>query len=90
MNLLPEDFIRIVTRPESNWRNIFDLFGVPVRFLFPDPWVERLGLTSLRCARMRIVLNYMHGRCLDIGCQDNLLIRTYRFYLIIRPGAVKA
>jgi ubiquinone/menaquinone biosynthesis C-methylase UbiE len=43
-----------------------------------DPTVERLGLSSLRAERMAAVLPEIRGRCLDIGANDNTLIRLYR------------
>ncbi len=46
--------------------------------LLPDPVSERLNLTSLRAERMGKVLQHLQGRCLDIGAQDNLLLRLYR------------
>jgi len=70
--------IKELVKSKTIIRILMDLIFSPIRILLPDSWVELLGLTSLRAERMRVVLEWMHGCCLDIGCNNNLLIKLYR------------
>jgi len=70
--------IKELVKPKNSVRMLMDFVFSPLRILLPDSWVEPLGLTSLRAERMGIVLEQLQGRCLDIGCNDNLLINLYR------------
>src|SRR5262245_23491635 len=69
----------LLKRPKSILRSAMDLAFAPLRFGFlSDRTVETLGLTSLRAERIAAVLPEIGGRCLDIGANDNQLIRLYR------------
>jgi len=58
---------------------LWDLVGAPLRMIvLPDYQSERLGFTSLRAERLRMVLPELRGRVLDVGCGDNMLLRLYR------------
>ncbi len=70
--------IKELVKPKNFIRVLMDLILFPLRILLPDNWIEPMGLTSLRAERMGVVLEQMHGCCLDIGCNDNLLINLYR------------
>ena len=58
-------------------QTLYDLVFAPLRMLLPDEVAEKFGLSSLRTERMSVVLQYLFGRCLDIGAHDNELLRTY-------------
>ena len=45
----------------------YDLVFAPLRMLLPDEVSERFGLSSLRTERMAVALQYLNGRCLDVG-----------------------
>lgn len=66
---------------ERKDRNIFgDIYNFilfPIRVIFPDNFVESLGLTSLMQERNNIVLKYCRGHLLDIGCKYNILVKKY-------------
>ncbi len=70
--------IKELVKPKNSKRILLDFVFSPLRLLLPDNWVESLGLTSLRAERMGVVLQHMQGRCLDVGCNDNLLVTLYR------------
>ena len=67
----------LLQRPKRATQVLADFLFFPLRVLIPDPLSERVGLSSLRCERMAVVLQEMRGRCLDIGAHDNLLLRHY-------------
>lgn len=66
-------------RRKSPLQMLWDLAGAPLRMVvLPDYQSERLGFTSLRAERLRMVLPELHGRVLDVGCGDNMLLRLYQ------------
>lgn len=68
-----------LARPKPIWRSAVDLLGAPLRMvLLPDHVCERLGLTSLRAERLSAVLPVVHGRLLDVGAGDNVLVQLHR------------
>ena len=68
-----------LSRPKSLVQASWDLVGAPLRMMvLPDSSAEIVHLTSLRAERFAIVLPYLHGRVLDVGAGDNMLIRLYR------------
>lgn len=72
----PEWALRI---EKSKSQMVWDLLGAPLRMvILPDHQSERLGLTSLRAERLRLVLPELRGRVLDVGCGDNMLLRLYK------------
>jgi SAM-dependent methyltransferase len=78
-----------LVRPKPVWQRVWDLVGAPLRLaLLPDHVCERMHLTSTRAERIAAVLPELHGRCLDIGAGDNLLLRLYRGQNTGAPEAV--
>jgi|GEM_PF-797361 len=73
----PPQLLPLVQRPKTLGRQVWDLVGLPIRFLLPDHIVEAFGLTSLRAERFGAALAEMRGRCLDIGCGPNTLLSLY-------------
>lgn len=64
--------------PKSLWQHIYDFLGIPLRMiLLPDKVSRKLGLTSLQEERIRVVLQLITGKLLDIGAGDNLLVNIY-------------
>ena len=63
-------------------KNIFqkikDFIGISFRFICPDEWSERIGLTSLQSERISAVLSHIRGRLLDIGAGNNRLVRMHK------------
>jgi len=60
-------------------KDIFNEILLPIKLLIPQPAVARIpGLTTNQDIRIKQVLRYVKGRCLDIGCGDNRLIQEYK------------
>lgn len=70
--------IEKIDKAKNIKQKLADAIFVSIRFAFPDLFVERIGLTSLRVERFHHVLKHMEGKCLDIGCHDNILLRVYK------------
>jgi len=65
-------------RPRSLSRHVWDLVGLPFRFvLWPDAWNRRWGWSSLEEERLRAVVPNIEGRLLDVGAGTNTLVRLY-------------
>jgi ubiquinone/menaquinone biosynthesis C-methylase UbiE len=68
-----------IQRPKSLWRGALDFATAPIRMtVLPDHVCERLRITSLRGERLAVVLPEVHGRLLDIGAGDNVLVTLYK------------
>lgn len=68
-----------IKRPKSATQHAIDFLGAPLRMvLLPDHTCERLGLTSLRGERLAAVLPHVHGRLLDVGAGDNVLVQLHK------------
>jgi SAM-dependent methyltransferase len=50
----------------------------PLNMWLSEEASERLGLTPIDHERVRMALGQCRGRLLDIGCGNNLLVRSYR------------
>jgi SAM-dependent methyltransferase len=61
----------------SGWQRIADHLLFPVNMWLGEEQSTRLGLTPIDHERIRIALRYCKGKLLDVGCGDNLLVRTY-------------
>jgi SAM-dependent methyltransferase len=59
------------------WQRVADHLLFPVNMWLGEGTSRRLGLTPIDHERVRVVLTHCRGRLLDIGCGNNLLIRTY-------------
>jgi SAM-dependent methyltransferase len=76
-------------RPKPILQRAYDLLGAPFRMvLLPDHQNERLHLTSLRAERMAAVLPLLHGRVLDVGAGDNMLLQLYRAHSGEETGSI--
>ncbi len=49
----------------------------PLNMWLSERTSSRLGLTPIDHERIRTALRYCRGRLLDVGCGNNLLVRTY-------------
>jgi SAM-dependent methyltransferase len=58
-------------------KKCLDWLLTPVRLVLPHGFLESIGLTSVRQQRNNLVLKYVKGRLLDIGCGNNYLIKQY-------------
>jgi SAM-dependent methyltransferase len=51
----------------------------PLKMIVPQPVIAKIpGLWTNEEIRMRLVLHYVRGRLLDIGCGKNQLVKMYR------------
>ncbi len=66
-----------ILRPKSILRIVWDVIGIPFRFLIPQHLLPRLGWTTLEDERMRAVLPVISGRLLDVGAGTNLLVKLH-------------
>jgi SAM-dependent methyltransferase len=61
----------------SAWQRVADYLCFPLNMWLSESASQRLGLTPLDHERVRMALPYCRGRLLDVGCGNNLLVRTY-------------
>jgi SAM-dependent methyltransferase len=59
------------------WQRVADHLFFPVNIWLGEETSRRLGLTPIDHERVRAALPHCRGRLLDIGCGNNLLVRTY-------------
>ena len=59
------------------WIKVINTICYPIRLIFLNETVNRLGLRSLRDERCDIVMKHCRGRLLDIGCGNNQLVKAY-------------
>lgn len=60
------------------FQKAYNFIGIPLRLAFlPDQICEKIGLASLEQERLGIVLQYVQGELLDVGCGNNRLVNTY-------------
>ena len=64
-------------RESSLWQRFVDHLAFPVNMWLSVEASDRLGLTPIDHERVRAALPFCRGRLLDIGCGDNLLVRSY-------------
>lgn len=65
---------------KSLFQEIYDFLFFPLRCVLPYRWIQRLNLTDLGRERRRVVIPYLKGRILDIGCGPlNELKNEYEF-----------
>jgi len=50
---------------------------LPIRLFLPHDFASRIGLKSIREERNEIVLKFVKGRLLDVGCGPNILVKKY-------------
>lgn len=55
-----------------------NLIFLPIRIILRPEKVRKLGLTPIVDERHDIVLKYVKGKLLDIGCGENLLVKKYK------------
>ena len=61
----------------SSPQRLVDHLLFPINMWLSEETSSRLGLTPIDHERVRAALRHCHGRLLDIGCGNNLLVRTY-------------
>jgi len=71
----------------SFWQRLEDHLLFPVNIWLSEETSSKLGLTPIDHERVRMALRCCRGRVLDIGCGNNLLVRTYGdgFGVDVRP-----
>jgi len=58
-------------------KQTFDFLFLPIRIIFKDEQVRKIGLTPINDDRHKIIAPYVKGKLLDVGCGENLLTRNY-------------
>jgi SAM-dependent methyltransferase len=58
-------------------QRVADHIFFPLNMWLSESASHRLGLTPLDHERVRMALRFCRGRLLDVGCGNNLLVRTY-------------
>jgi len=70
--------MRVSLQPRVSWRQrLADHLLFPINIWLSEETSSRLGLTPIDHERVRMALRYCRGKLLDIGCGNNLLVRTY-------------
>lgn len=59
-------------------KRVMNLIFLPIRIILRPEKVRKLGLTPIVDERHDIVLKYVKGKLLDIGCGENLLVKKYK------------
>ncbi len=59
------------------WQRAADRLFFPLNMWLGEETSQRLGLTPIDHERVRAALPHCRGRLLDVGCGNNLLVRTY-------------
>lgn len=62
-------------------KKLINEVALPIKLIIPQPIIARIpGLTTNEDVRLEKVLRHIpsKGRCLDIGCGTNRLVRTHR------------
>jgi SAM-dependent methyltransferase len=67
-----------LTPEVSPWQRLVDHLAFPLNMWLAEETSARLGLTPIDHERVRAVLPHCRGRLLDVGCGNNLLVRTYK------------
>jgi len=63
----------------EKFNKAFNSIILPIKLIIPQPLIKQIPyLTTNREIRVEKVLEHVKGRCLDIGCGDNELIKEYR------------
>lgn len=58
-------------------KDIANLLFMPLRLLLPHEVANKISLNSIKDERVNMVLRFVKGRLLDIGCGTNLLVERY-------------
>ncbi len=61
----------------SPWQRLADHLAFPVNMWLSEKTSARLGLTPIDHERVHAALPHCRGRLLDIGCGNNLLVRSH-------------
>ena len=65
-------------RPRASLlQRLFDHLLFPLNMWLSEEASHRLGLTPIDHDRVRAALPFCRGKLLDVGCGNNLLVRTY-------------
>jgi SAM-dependent methyltransferase len=67
---------RLALNP-SRWQRVADHVFFPLNMWLSEEASCRLGLTPIDHERVRMALPHCRGALLDVGCGNNLLVRSY-------------
>ena len=71
------EIIRLLRKKRNIYQFIKDRIAFPIICLISADQALRQGFTPLDAERMIYTLEYVEGKILDIGCGENLIVRTH-------------
>lgn len=58
------------------FKKILMSISTPIRLFLPHDFLEKIGISSIREERNNLVMKFVQGRLLDIGCGKNILVEN--------------